>query len=233
MSFHIIRAVAKKKAKEAAGLFRAKRQRLDEHLPLGIKIGSLVEADEAALITFHGLVQFEFPSFPATVDTIGKIDLGEGVLAYRCYLQQTEAFLQLVTEQNELAECRLYMLNREIYPSTEEDWDLWLNTEDGIIGSPEILHGDPKELTYTREWIEGDHQAEPVSLHERFLKDSYGDNIAEEDQQAMSYFRVAYGDPNAPEDPERIDEYLLVSVGDGVIEIYLGIDLMPHEITVI
>ena len=49
----------------------------------------------------------------------------------------------------------------------------------------------------------------------------------------MSYFRVAYGDPNAPEDHERIDEYLLISIGDGVVETYLGIDLMPHEITVI
>jgi hypothetical protein len=233
MSFHIIRAVAKKKVKAATGIFRKKPKRVDENLPLGVKIERLIDVDAAALLTFHGLIQFSFPSFPATVEAIGKIDLGEGAMAYRCYLQGTQSFVQIVTERDEVVECRLYVLDRDIYPATEEVWELWLNPEDGIIGCPEVLHGDTEELSYIREWMDGDYQAEPVLLHEQIINDPYDENLLEESQHTMSYFRVAHGDPHNPDDPDRVDEYLLVSAGEGVVEMYLGVDLMVDEITVI
>lgn len=233
MSFRIIRAVAGKKAGEAKRLFRKKRTRLDENLPLGVRLGCLIDVTEVALLPFKGLVQFEFPAFPLTVNAIGKIDLGDGVMAYRCYFERADAFLQLVTERGDLAECRFYTLDRDVYPASEADWDVWLNPGAGILGSPVVSHGHPEEQVYTREWLDGDGQAEPVVLTERFLNDPYGDDIVQEEQQAMSYFRVAHGDPANPNDPERIDEYLLITVGDGVVEMYLGVDFMPEEITVI
>ncbi len=49
MSFHIIRAVAKKKVKAATGIFRQKPKRVDENLPLGVKIERLIDVDAAAL----------------------------------------------------------------------------------------------------------------------------------------------------------------------------------------
>ena len=233
MSFHIIRSVAKKQAKEAAGFFRKKPTRVDQDLPLGVAIDRLVDIDGAGLSTFIGLVQFNFPSFPLAVEAIGKIDLGEGAMAYRCYLQGTSAFLQVVAEHGEPVECRLYVLDRDLYPHSEEIWATWLNDEDGIIGSPEVLHGDEEERSYLREWMEGDGQTIPVQVSERIIRDSYGEQIYEETQQAMSYFRVASGDPYNSEDPERVDEFLLISAGDGVIELYLGVELMLEEVKVI
>ena len=233
MSFHIIRSVAKKQAKEAAGFFRKKPTRVDQDLPLGVAIDRLVDIDGAGLSTFIGLVQFNFPSFPLAVEAIGKIDLDEGAMAYRCYLQGTSAFLQVVSEHGEPVECRLYVLDRDLYPHSEEIWATWLNDEDGIIGSPEVLHGDGEERSYLREWMEGDGQTVPVQVSERIIRDSYGEQIYEETQQAMSYFRVASGDPYNPEDPERVDEFLLISAGDGVIELYLGVELMLEEVKVI
>ncbi|MCY4544867.1 MAG: DUF2491 family protein [Gemmatimonadetes bacterium] len=233
MSFHIIRSVAKKQAKEAAGFFRKKPTRVDQDLPLGVAIDRLVDIDGAGLSTFIGLVQFNFPSFPLAVEAIGKIDLGEGAMAYRCYLQGTSAFLQVVSEHGDPVECRLYVLDRDLYPHSEEIWATWLNDEDGIIGSPEVLHGDGEERSYLREWMEGEGQTVPVQVSERIIRDSYGEQIYEETQQAMSYFRVASGDPYNPEDPERVDEFLLISAGDGVIELYLGVELMLEEVKVI
>lgn len=233
MSFHIIRSVAKKQAKEAAGFFRKKPTRVDQDLPLGVAIDRLVDIDGAGLSTFIGLVQFNFPSFPLAVEAIGKIDLDEGAMAYRCYLQGTSAFLQVVSEHGEPVECRLYVLDRDLYPHSEEIWATWLNDEDGIIGSPEVLHGDGEERSYLREWMEGDGQTVPVQVSERIIRDSYGEQVYEETQQAMSYFRVASGDPYNPEDPERVDEFLLISAGDGVIELYLGVELMLEEVKVI
>ena len=233
MSYHIIRAVAKKKTSEAVGFFRKKKQRVDENLPLRVKLGGLIELDEPVLLSYHGLMQFEFPRFPASVETIGKIDLGDDVFAYRCYLEKTEAFLQIVTENDEIAECRLYVLDREIYPGSDADWDLWIDPETGIVGSPEVLHGEPEELPYTREWVDGEHQADPVHIRERFLKDPYGEDSVVEEQQAMSYFRVAAGNPEDSDDTDRVDEFLLISVGDGVVELYLGAELLAKEITVI
>jgi hypothetical protein len=233
MSFHIIRAVAKKRAKSATGLFRKKPKRVDENLPMGVKLERLIDVNETALLTFHGLIQFSFPSFPIAIEAIGKIDLGDGAMGFRCYLQGTQAFVQIVTEHDRVAECRLYVLDRDVYPATEEVWELWLNPEDGIIGCPEVLHGDGEEQTYIREWMDGDYQAEPVLLHEQIINDPYDEDLTEEAQHTMSYFRVANGDPHNPDDPERVDEYLLVSAGDGVVEMYLGVDLMADEITVI
>lgn len=233
MSFHIIRSVAKKQAKEAAGFFRKKPVRVDQDLPLGVAIDRLIDIDGAGLSTFIGLVHFDFPSFPLAIEAIGKIDLGEGAMAYRCYLQGTSAFLQVVAEHGEPVECRLYVLDRDVYPHSEEVWELWLNDEDGIIGSPEVLHGDGEERSYQREWMDGDGQSAPVQVNERIIRDAYGEQIFEETQQAMSYFRVASGDPYNPEDPERVDEFLLISAGEGVIELYLGVDLMLEEVTVI
>ena len=233
MSFHIIRSVAKKQAKEAAGFFRKKPTRVDQDLPLGVAIDRLVDIDGAGLSTFIGLVQFNFPSFPLAVEAIGKIDLDEGAMAYRCYLQGTSAFLQVVSVHGDPVECRLYVLDRDLYPHSEEIWATWLNDEDGIIGSPEVLHGDGEERSYLREWMEGDGQTVPVQVSERIIRDSYGEQVYEETQQAMSYFRVASGDPYNPEDPERVDEFLLISAGDGVIELYLGVELMLEEVKVI
>ncbi len=233
MSFHIIRSVAKKKAKETAGFFRKKPTRVDQDLPLGVAIDRLIDIDGAALSTFIGLVQFKFPSFPLAVEAIGKIDLGEGAMAYRCYLQGTSSFLQVMAENGEAVECRLYVLDRDVYPHSEDVWELWLNNEDGIIGSPEVLHGKGEELSYIREWMEGDGQSEPIQVSERIVRDSYGEQIFVETQQAMSYFRVASGDPYNQDDPERVDEFLLISAGEGVIELYLGVDLMLEEVTVI
>ena len=233
MSFHIIRSVAKKKAKDTAGFFRKKPTRVDQDLPQGIAIDRLVDIDGAALSTFIGLVHFKFPSFPLAVEAIGKIDLGEGAMAYRCYLQGTSSFLQVVAENGEAVECRLYVLDREVYPPSEEAWETWLNDKDGIIGSPEVLHGDGEELTYIREWMDGDGQSAPIQVSERIIRDSYGEQLFEETQQAMSYFRVASGDPYNTDDPERVDEFLLISAGEGVIELYLGVDLMLEEVTVI
>lgn len=233
MSFHIIRSVAKKKAKETAGFFRKKPEQVDQDLPLGVAIDRLVDIDGVALSTFIGLVHFNFPSFPLAIEAIGKVDLGEGAMAYRCYLQGTSAFIQVVADGGEPVECRLYVLDRDLYPHSEEVWELWLNNEDGIIGSPEVLHGDEEERAYQREWMDGDGQALPVQVSERIIRDSFGEQVFEETQQAMSYFRVASGDPYNPEDPERVDEFLLINASDGVIELYLGVDLMLEEVKVI
>jgi|GEM_PF-1872760 len=233
MSFHIIRSVAKNKTKEAVGFFRKKPTRVDQNLPLNVGIGRLIDIDGATWATFIGLVHFDFPSFPLAVEAIGKIDLGEGAMAYRCYLQGTSAFLQIVSEDKEAVECRLYVLDREVFPHSEGVWKLWLNDENGIIGSPEVLHGEEEELPYVREWMDGGGQAESVRVTERIIRDSYGEQIVEETQQAMSYFRVASGDPANPEDPTRVDEFLLISAGENVIELYLGVDLMLEEVTVI
>ncbi|MBT5871875.1 MAG: DUF2491 family protein [Candidatus Latescibacteria bacterium] len=233
MSYNIIRAVAKKKTSDVVGLFKRKKKRVDENLPLKVKIGGLIELDEPALLAYHGLIQFEFPRFPAVVETVGKIDLGGNVFAHRCYLEKAESFLQIVTENDVVAECRLYVLDREIYPSSDADWDLWIDPETGIVGSPDVLHGEPEELLYSREWVDGEYQADPVHIRERFLKDPFGEDVVVEEQQAMSYFRVASGNPEDEEDPQRVDEFLLISVGDGVVELYLGVDLLESEITVI
>lgn len=233
MSFHIIRSVAKNKAKEAVGFFRKKPTRVDQDLPLNVAIDRLIDIDGATLATFIGLVNFEFPSFPLAIEAIGKIDLGEGAMAYRCYLQGTPAFLQIVSENKTAVECRLYVLDRDVFPHSEEIWQLWLNDEDGIIGSPEVLHGDEKELTYVREWMDGDGQADSVRVTERIIRDSYGEQIVEETQQTMSYYRVASGNPANPDDPKRVDEFLLISAGESVIELYIGVDLMLEEVTVI
>ena len=81
--------------------------------------------------------------------------------------------------------------------------------------------------------MDGDTQVEPVQVNESIIKNSYDDNLVQESQETMSYFRVATGDPHDLDDPERIDEFLLINAGEGVIELYLGVDLLLEEVSVI
>jgi hypothetical protein len=231
----ILKAAAKKKLSWGP----TERKRIDANSPLGIRVGGMLSISSPDFILGDGQLKIKGPSEDLYVVSYGQFMLG-GFRGHRFYLSAGERLymLQIVeNNQGQIDECKLYSLHDEVIPAKDE-WDFWLNDEDGSIGLSEFqLKPEDGGILYSRVWENASEQNStgdgfthipPVEIREAIYMDPYGDVVEHSDQMVMLYGRSVM---------EGLDEYLFVGVAedkDGAsVQITVGIPVNTTDITVL
>lgn len=221
------------------------RERIDDSLPLGLRIGSRVQLSEAPFLLAGESSHVDYPGEEALVSAFSETTLA-GLNTHRLYLDDRtdtdqESMLLIVSDDagSNVEEMYLFREQYEIplyhirVEDAEEDdetsaVDFWLDREDGIIGMP--LFHTPDELTYERLWEpDRDVRINPYKSDERIFLDGFGEASATlEHQGTMLYGRVVEGIGG------DVDEYLLITVERDEqvfqVRIWIGLGLSQGDV---
>ncbi|MBI5251096.1 MAG: DUF2491 family protein [Desulfomonile tiedjei] len=239
-AWNLLKRIGLRKIDEVKDSYQKGRQeRVDRDLPLGIRIGGIVEIPEVDFILGGDNLKIKHPGSSNVVSSYGSYPVGDSRV-HRFYLDAQDLIyiLQIVTDrQKAVEECKLFMPYDEVYP---DDWDFWLGERDGYIGYEIFQTQDG--VQYFRVWgsdeasvvVEEDEQGnqitriQPFEFIETIHLTPYGDQ-----NETVKYDSMLYG----RHVNENVDEYLIVSAvneKDGAsVQIMVGIELQPASIKVI
>lgn len=233
----LFREMARKKLTFGGGT--VEKPRIDRDLPLGLRIGSMVNITSADAIIAGDELKIKIPPQDMMVVAYGKFSVGD-FYGHRFYMAADSGelyTLQIVTNQKGVIDdCKLYSLHDE-FP--ESNWDFWLSDQDGNIG---LSVFDLKDGTrYFRAWENpGDEiivqenatdkitHIPPVKLVETVYADPFGDEKRRIEYDSMLYGRDVTSD---------IQEYMMASVasepGSATVQIIIGLPMEPASIKVL
>jgi len=194
------------------------------------RVGMTLTLDPTVFILAGSQLKVKNPSdkgeLTTSVLTTGVLTDGN-VTLNRLYLGDGSDFLQLWVQQDgTIGECRYFSRHDQEIPEDAEDWDVWLNDQNGLIGWPQFQTLDGK--LYARQWQPGDQRVAPIMLNEMVETASGQSNRA---HRAMLYSAATGLAAPAPQ-----AEYILASTveenGGGWIDIHAGIDLNPASLSI-
>lgn len=210
---------------QAANLVRHKLSG-KAYAPDRFRVGMTLALDPTPFILAGGALKLPQPgggggSGQVSVSAIGEATSG-GARLTRLYLPDDRSMVQLHLDAAGVPdECRLFGVIDEVTPVDPDEWSVWLDAAEGLIGWPEFQTKDGK--AYARVWAPGSGRVPPRAITET-IEDLNGSRIVQ--SQAMLY-AASTGLP-APAPPV---EYLMVSAvqdgGRAWVEIRAGIDLNP------
>jgi len=156
-----------------------------------------------------------------SVEAVGVLREG-GILLHRLYLPGGKTFFQLhLGADGRPDECRYFSRLDDVTPANGQEWGLWLDPVEGMIGWPSFQTKDEK--MYGRVWAPSNSRVPPRKMEETL---QYLDNVEQRQLQTMLYGGPTGGTPPAPE-----TEYILVTAIEGTgqawVEIDCGIDINP------
>jgi len=192
--------------------------RLSQDSAMSISITPMILAEAAGAMFKSDLPTDE------KVFAVGSISLF-GQNFYHSYLSQVEgAFIQICSHNDKVVDMRLFRPLDEVIPASEDDWEFWLENEDGNIGRPSIQTKDG--TIFDRAWGGGDQRISPFILDESVLDVSGANSIV---KHRMMLYKRPLTDP-------KLTEYLLVSAvqthNEASVNLWLGIDLAASDLTV-
>lgn len=237
--FGIFKHIAERKKAEVSAALKDDLPRVDDNLPLGIRINCMIGLDETKFILHSDLLKVQSPGGGKhTVTAAEKFRLGDLEL-YRIYLEANDtgnsSLLQIGVDDDGISGITLFRIHDEIYPASTEEWDDWLNDEDGLIGYRDfrITNDDGSTFEYQRLWGGDDEYSEPFHFESTIAFDPYGTSGVK-----MSCTGMIYGRDIA----EGFTEYLFMAhetiLGDEgqsdeeKIVLFIGIGLEQAELTV-
>jgi hypothetical protein len=155
-----------------------------------------------------------------SVEQIGTVE-STGLRWYRLYVAGGRGFFQLhLDAAGQPDECRYFSLLDEVAPADGEEWALWLDDHEGMIGWPTFATKEGQH--YQRHWSAGTTRLSPRQLTETL--ETAGAPIAPRHEHAMLYAR-----PTGAVAPAPVTEYLLVSAVEqdaaAWIALWIGIDI--------
>jgi hypothetical protein len=191
------------------------------------RVGMTMPVDPSPFLLAAGLTKVQPPegSGMISVEVVGLLREGN-VLLHRLYLPGGKAFFQLhLGADGQPDECRYFSRLDEVAPADNQEWGLWLDPAEGMIGWPSFQTKDGK--TYGRVWAPGNNRVPPRKMEETL---QYLDRVEQRQLQMMLYGGPTGGTPPAPQ-----TEYILVSAveatGQAWVEIDAGIDINPAGLT--
>lgn len=224
--------------------------RIDDKLPLGIKIGSLVNIDPAPFVLAKQAGLLVDQPDRQQVAAIGKIRY-QGNTIYRFYFEDGKHMLQVALDGAGVMadDPFIYKLMPEIRPRSEEEWANWLADPDkkgdtGYIGFKtfdlwDLAATPPAQLaSYARAWKEqlGD-QAPVEEFNETLYREPYEGRAVKVRHSDMMYSRVPPNPGAFPAGVDVPDEWALVSAseypGDSVVQMYVGMPIAKETISVV
>lgn len=190
------------------------------------RVGMTLPVDPSLFILAEPFTKLQAPraatgSGLVSVERLGEVK-GPGTTWYRLYVSGGDAFFQVhLDARGQPDECRYFSRLDEVVPADADEWGVWLDRDEGLIGWPEFQTQDG--LLYGRLWSPGQARLEPYALRET-LDAAGGAEIEPSRQQAMLYARATDAQPPAP-----TTEYLLVAAneqGDSAwVSLHVGIDI--------
>lgn len=214
--------IAKKQNSPVSPLPRRRSYR-----PQWFRVGMVFPLDPTPFILAADATHIRPPESPAaggliSVECIGELS-GEDdpITWYRLYLPGAACFFQVhLDAHGHPDECRYFSLLDEVSPASAEEWAVWLDESDGLIGWPQFQTKDGK--LYTRVWAAGDSRVTPRRQRETMTALDAQDAFNQ--HQSMLY--AAATGLAAPAPPT---EFLWVAVVEGssgaAVKIYAGIDV--------
>lgn len=193
----------------------SKKDIIHDDAPLGIKLNGLITLDDTPALLNPELEWFEGGEY--TVLGISRLTLFREKV-YRIYMQNTETnnevFIQLNHDGTEVI---FFKQTYEFDPLSDEDWNDWLEEDEGLIGSVNIM--TPDEELFERIWGSGEWTP-PINIVEdiEIASEQSEAEKGEYNSDAMLFNRIL--NSNEP-------EYLLVAVefdlDDGEDDVYANI----------
>ena len=191
------------------------------------RVGMTLPVDPSPFLLAAGLTKVQPPegSGMISVEVVGLLRDG-AVLLHRLYLPGGKAFFQLhLGADGQPDECRYFSRLDEVTPADGQEWGLWLDPAQGMIGWPSFQTKDGK--MYGRVWAPSDSRVPPRKMEETL---QFVDHVEQRQLQMMLYGAPTGGAPPAPQ-----TEYILVSAleatGQAWVEIDAGIDINPAALT--
>ena len=160
-----------------------------------------------------------------SVEAVGLLMDGN-IPLHRLYLPGRTGFFQLHLDRDgQPDECRYFSRLDEISPASQDEWGVWLDPAQGLIGWPQFQTKDGK--TYDRVWAAGGARVPPRDLAET-IQDLSGTS-------SRVLRAMLYGAPTGALPPAPQTEYVLVAAvedrGQAWVEVYVGIDINPSSLT--
>jgi hypothetical protein len=191
------------------------------------RVGMTLPVDPSPFLLAAGLTKVQSPegSGMVSVEVVGLLRDGAALLQ-RLYLPGGKSFFQLhLDADGQPDECRYFSRLDEVTPADSQEWGVWLDPTEGMIGWPSFQTKDGK--MYGRVWAPGNSRVPPRKMEETL---QYVDHVEQRQLQMMLYGGPTGGTPPAPE-----TEYILVSAidatGQAWVEIDAGIDINPAGLT--
>ena len=191
------------------------------------RVGMTLPVDPSPFLLAAGLTKVQPPeeSGMVSVEVVGLLRDG-AILLHRLYLPGGRAFFQLhLGADGRPDECRYFSRLDEVSPADRQEWGLWLDPAEGMIGSPSFQTKDGK--MYGRVWAPSEGPVPPRKMEETL---QHVDRVEQRQLQIMLYGAPTGGAPPAPE-----TEYILVSAieatGAAWVEIDAGMDINPAALT--
>ena len=194
-------------------------------------VGMTITADPTPFILAAGATKVPAPAEPGgnmllSVDGVGRIADGDASLV-RLYLPDgsganRRAMFQLHLDAGGTPdECRYFGIIDEVSPADPNEWGVWLDPAEGMIGWPEFQTKDGR--VYARVWAPGTQRIAPRTFDEAIAGAAGTDTVR---NQSM-----LYAAPTGAAAPAPQTEYILVSAlqrqGQAWVEIRAGIDVNP------
>ena len=160
----------------------------------------------------------------ANVEAVGVLMDGS-IPLNRLYLPKRSNFFQLhLSRDGNPDECRYFSKLDEVSPASQDEWGVWLDPAQGLIGWPQFQTKDGK--AYDRVWSPGDSRIPPRDLAET-IQDLAGTT-------SRTLHAMLYGAPTGAVPPAPQTEYILVAAvedrGQAWVEIHAGIDINPASL---
>jgi hypothetical protein len=191
------------------------------------RVGMTMPVDPSPFVLAAGLTKVQPPEGGGmvSVEVVGVLRDG-AVMLHRLYLPGGKAFFQLhLGGDGQPDECRYFSRVDEVTPADRQEWGLWLDPAEGMIGWPSFQTKDGK--MYGRVWAPSDSRVPPRKMEETL---QFVDHVEQRQLQMMLYGGPTGGAPPAPQ-----TEYILVSAieatGQAWVEIDAGIDINPAALT--
>ncbi|WP_186343055.1 DUF2491 family protein [Allochromatium palmeri] len=194
--------------------------------PDWFRVGMTLPVDPSLFILAESLTKLQAPQAATgsgllSVEPLGEVK-GAGQTWYRLYVSGGDAFFQVhLDARGQPDECRYFSHLDTVEPADADEWGVWLDRDEGLIGWPEFQTQDGQR--YARLWSPGQTRLEPYSLRET-LEAAEGMGLEPCRQQTMLYARATGAQPPLP-----ITEYLLVAAneqGEGAwVSLHVGIDI--------
>ena len=189
------------------------------------RIGMTLQLDPTPWVLADRAIKLPQPngtgSGQISVSAIGQAQAGVAQLT-RLYLADDRFFVQLhVDAAGDPDECRLFGTIDTVTPADPDEWAVWLEPNEGMIGWPEFQTKDGK--LYDRVWAPGGGWVAPRALTET-IEALSGTRVV---QSQLMLYAAATGLAR----PAPPAEFILVAAiqdgGRAWIEIRAGIDLNP------
>jgi hypothetical protein len=191
------------------------------------RVGMTFPIDPAPFLLAQSATKIQPPSESGmiSVEAVGLLQDG-AVTLYRLYLPGEKAFFQIhLGPDGAPDECRYFSFLDQVTPGDAQEWQVWLDPAQGMIGWPAFQTKDGK--TYGRVWAPGETPIAPRQIRESLQE---LDHVTERTHLAM-----LYGGATGLAAPAPQTEYVLVSAveipGQAWIEIHVGIDVNPASLS--